>query len=67
MPADESTEHREKAREILERLSGAPSKDNTVAATVGLGYAVLAVFDELRVIRELAFPPPKTGTAAGFF
>jgi hypothetical protein len=62
MAADESKEHREKAKEMLERLAGTPSRDTAVAATVALGYAVLAVLDEIRAIRERAFPADKPAT-----
>jgi len=55
MPAT-GGDYQEKAKVTLERLAKLPSKDDAVAATVGLGFAVLAVLDELHAIGERAFP-----------
>ena len=62
MAANDGNEYGEKAKECLDRMAG--SSDGAVVATVGVGYAVLALLDEIRAQR--AAQAPKGGVGAGF-
>ncbi len=57
MPENEGKTYREAAEDTLWRLAaGVASRDDDLAATVAVGYALLAIFDELRAIRERIAP-----------
>ena len=66
MPENEGTSHRALAEGTLGRLAGeVATRDNDLAATVAVGYALLAILDEVHAIGERIAPPHTLGPATG--
>jgi hypothetical protein len=65
MPENEGGSYREKAEGTLRGLTGMSSRDNEMAATVAIGYALLAILDEIHAIGERIAPPQTLGPTTG--
>ena len=65
MEENEGKSHREMAEGTLGRIGEAASRDNEMAATVAIGYALLAILDEIHAIGERIAPPHTLGPATG--
>ena len=61
MPEDTSKTYRERAIELLKPITGIEARDRALAATAAVGYALLAILDDVHAIREHITPsnPPQ--------